>query len=135
MLRAAVALCLYALMQPLVASARMRALLAFLAAQSALLYGYSLWGGIKELTAAFLLVLGVALADRVSRDRRAPERAAPTAPPRGRRRSADPDAGGRRGGLGGAGAGARRPVALVGTGAADAQGPRRASARSRGWPG
>ena len=27
----------------------------------ALLYGYSLWGGIKELTAAFLLVLGAAL--------------------------------------------------------------------------
>ncbi|HEY3865833.1 MAG TPA: hypothetical protein VGL54_07095 [Solirubrobacteraceae bacterium] len=59
---AAVALCLYALMEPLVASARIRALLAFVAAQSALLYGYSLWGGIKELTAAFLLVLGVALA-------------------------------------------------------------------------
>ncbi len=58
---AAVALCLYALMEPLVASVRIRALLAFLAAQSALLYGYSLWGGIKELTAAFLLVLGVAL--------------------------------------------------------------------------
>ena len=59
---AAVALCLYALMRPLIASARMRALLAFLAAQSALLYGYSLWGGIKELTAAFLLALGAALA-------------------------------------------------------------------------
>jgi hypothetical protein len=59
---AAVALCLYALMGPLVASARVRALLAFVAAQSALLYGYSLWGGIKELTAAFLLALGVALA-------------------------------------------------------------------------
>lgn len=58
---AAVALCLYALMEPLVASARIRALLAFVAAQSALLYGYSLWGGIKELTAAFLLVLGAAL--------------------------------------------------------------------------
>jgi hypothetical protein len=59
---AAVALCLYALMRPLVASARLRALLAFTAAQSALLYGYSLWGGIKELSAAFLLVLGAALA-------------------------------------------------------------------------
>jgi hypothetical protein len=59
---AAVALCLYALMAPLIASARIRALLAFVAAQSALLYGYSLWGGIKELTAAFLLALGVALA-------------------------------------------------------------------------
>ena len=59
---AALALCLYALMEPMVPSARIRALLAFLAAQPALLYGYSLWGGIKELTAAFLLALGVALA-------------------------------------------------------------------------
>ena len=66
---AAVALCLYALMAPLIASARMRALLSFLAAQSALLYGYSLWGGIKELTAAFLLVLGVALAAAIARRR------------------------------------------------------------------
>ncbi|MGA2321922.1 MAG: hypothetical protein ABSG95_14500 [Solirubrobacteraceae bacterium] len=59
---AAVALCLYALMEPMVPSIRIRALLAFAAAQPALLYGYSLWGGIKELTAAFLLALGVALA-------------------------------------------------------------------------
>jgi hypothetical protein len=59
---ASVSLCLFALMQPLVASVRIRALLAFLAAQSALLLGYSLWGGIKELTAAFLLALGAALA-------------------------------------------------------------------------
>ncbi len=44
---AAVALCLYALMEPLVSSVRIRALLAFIAAQSALLYGYSLWGGIS----------------------------------------------------------------------------------------
>ena len=66
---AAVALCLYALMAPLIASPRMRALLVFLAAQSALLYGYSLWGGIKELTAAFLLVLGVALAAAIARRR------------------------------------------------------------------
>ena len=66
---AAVALCLYALVQPLIASARTRALVAFLAAQSALLYGYSLWGGIKELTAAFLLVLGAALAAAIVRRR------------------------------------------------------------------
>ena len=62
---AAVALCLYALVEPIVASARIRALLAFIGAQSALLYGYSLWGGIKELTASFLLALGVALAAAV----------------------------------------------------------------------
>lgn len=59
---AGVALSLYALIRPLVSSARVRALVAFLAAQSALLYGYSLWGGIKELTAAFMLALTVALA-------------------------------------------------------------------------
>jgi hypothetical protein len=59
---AAIALCIYALAEPLIASPRRRALVAFLAAQPALLYGYSLWGGIKELTAAFLLVLGMALA-------------------------------------------------------------------------
>jgi hypothetical protein len=62
---AAIALCIYALAEPLIASPRRRALVAFLAAQPALLYGYSLWGGIKELTAAFLLVLGMALAARV----------------------------------------------------------------------
>src|ERR1700730_10766738 len=59
---AALALCVYALMEPMVSSARIRALLAFAAAQPALLYAYSLWGGIKEMTAAFLLALGVALA-------------------------------------------------------------------------
>jgi len=59
---AALALCVYALVEPLVPSPRLRALVAVLAAQSALLYGYSLWGGIKEMTAAFLVALGVALA-------------------------------------------------------------------------
>jgi hypothetical protein len=58
---AAVAFCVYALIGPLIASPRLRALLAFIAAQPTLLYGYSLWGGIKELTAAFLLALGAAL--------------------------------------------------------------------------
>ena len=62
---AAVALGVYALAEPFVESARLRALVAFLGAQPALLYGYSLWGGIKELTAAFLLVLGAALLARV----------------------------------------------------------------------
>ena len=45
---AAIALCLYGLIEPLVPSARMRALVAFLAAQAALLYGYSLWGGVRS---------------------------------------------------------------------------------------
>ncbi len=61
---AAVALGIYALAEPLVESPRLRALVAFLGAQPALLYGYGLWGGIKELTSAFLLVLGVALVAR-----------------------------------------------------------------------
>jgi hypothetical protein len=59
---AAVAMILYAMIGPLVRGRSLRALLAFLGSQPALLYGYSLWGGIKELTAAFLLALGAALA-------------------------------------------------------------------------
>lgn len=59
---AALALCLHELARPLVPRPWARAAIAFLAAQSALLYGYSLWGGIKELTAAFLLALMAALA-------------------------------------------------------------------------
>ncbi|MFL5824245.1 MAG: hypothetical protein ACJ764_12490 [Solirubrobacteraceae bacterium] len=58
---ALIALCVYALAEPFVASRRLRALVAFLAAQPALLYGYALWGGIKELTSAWLLALGVAI--------------------------------------------------------------------------
>jgi hypothetical protein len=57
----ALALCVYALAEPFVLSRGRRALVAFLAAQPALLYGYALWGGIKELTSAWLLALGVAL--------------------------------------------------------------------------
>lgn len=63
---AALALSMYSLTQPVIASSRMRALIAFIAAQSALLYGYSLWGGIKELTVAFLIALVVALASEMS---------------------------------------------------------------------
>jgi hypothetical protein len=72
---AALALGVYALVSPLVASPRLRALIAFLAAQPALLYGYSLWGGIKELTAAFLLVLVAALAAALLRHPPGPRRA------------------------------------------------------------
>jgi hypothetical protein len=69
-----VALGIYALLEPLLASPRLRALVAFFAAQAALLYGYSLWGGQKELTAAFLLVLGTALLVRVMLERPASPR-------------------------------------------------------------
>ncbi len=66
---AAVAMSLHALMGPLIGSPRLRALLAFVGAQASLLYGYSLWGGIKELTAAFLLALGAALGAALVRER------------------------------------------------------------------
>jgi hypothetical protein len=77
---AAVGLGVYALAEPVVYSPRLRALVAFLAAQPALLYGYSLWGGIKELTAAFLLVLGAALvAELIAARPRSPRRLLPVA--------------------------------------------------------
>jgi hypothetical protein len=59
---AALSLCLYAMTATLLAWRWLRAFVAFIAAQSALLFGYAAWGGIKELTAAFLVALGVALA-------------------------------------------------------------------------
>jgi hypothetical protein len=77
---AAVGLGIYALIEPVVQSPRLRALVAFLAAQPALLYGYAMWGGIKELTAAFLLVLGAALFARVITSRaESPRRLLPLA--------------------------------------------------------
>jgi hypothetical protein len=54
-LGALVALGLYGLARPVVASAPLAALVASFAAQPALLFGYSLWGGIKELAAAALI--------------------------------------------------------------------------------
>lgn len=56
-LAAALALALDALVAPLVQSARWRAAVVFIAAQATLLYGYSLWGGVKELATATLLAL------------------------------------------------------------------------------
>jgi len=41
---------------------RLRAAAAFVAAQPALLYGYAMWGGVKELAAAALVALAAALA-------------------------------------------------------------------------
>jgi hypothetical protein len=54
---AMLALCVYALLHDIVASPRLRALAAFIAAQPALLYGYGLWSGIKEITSATLIAL------------------------------------------------------------------------------
>ena len=61
---AALAMCGWELLAPVVPSDWLRAFVAFIAAQSALLFGYAAWGGIKELTAAFLLALGLAVAAR-----------------------------------------------------------------------
>jgi hypothetical protein len=51
------ALTLYALSAPLVSSRPLRAVAAFLGAQPALLFAYSLWSGLKELAAAALVAL------------------------------------------------------------------------------
>jgi hypothetical protein len=69
---AMLALALYELTSRLVASRALRAAIAFVAAQSALLYGYALWGGIKELGTAWavpLLAAVVPLAVRSDRVR------------------------------------------------------------------
>ncbi len=64
----ALALCCFDLLAPVVESAWLRAFAGFIAAQSALLFGYATWGGIKELTAAFLLVAGIAFVARLLAD-------------------------------------------------------------------
>jgi hypothetical protein len=46
----------------IVRGARLRAGAAFVAAQPALLYGYAMWGGVKEIAAAALVALAAALA-------------------------------------------------------------------------
>jgi hypothetical protein len=66
-LGAVLALGLYALAAPFVASRPSRAAVAFVAAQPALLVGYSLWGGVKEVAAAALLPLVAGLAVQVAR--------------------------------------------------------------------
>jgi hypothetical protein len=58
---AMLALSMYALTARLGVSRPLRALAAFVGAQSALLYGYALWGGIKEVATAWTLPLIAAL--------------------------------------------------------------------------
>jgi hypothetical protein len=58
---AQLALALYVLAEPLVESRAMRAGAAFVAAQPALLFGFGLWGGAKEVAAAWTLALLAAL--------------------------------------------------------------------------
>jgi hypothetical protein len=57
----------YVVIQPLVSSRRARALIVVISAQAALLYGFSLWGGIKELAAAWIVVLVAALGAAAAR--------------------------------------------------------------------
>jgi hypothetical protein len=64
---AMLALVLYALLGPLVERRWLRALAAWGAAQPALLFAFSLWGGIKELAAAAMLPLVAALVAEVVR--------------------------------------------------------------------
>jgi hypothetical protein len=60
-LAAMLALTLYALLEGLVPGRALRAGAAVVAAQPAILFGYALWGGIKELAGAWLLALIAAL--------------------------------------------------------------------------
>ena len=70
-LAALLALVLYELVGGVVRSRRLRALVAVTASSSALLYGYALWGGVKELYAAVLLALLAATASFAWTGRRA----------------------------------------------------------------
>ena len=60
-LAALLALSLYSLLEGLIPGRAPRAVAAFVAAQPAVLFGYALWGGIKELAGAWLLALLAAL--------------------------------------------------------------------------
>ena len=58
---AILALSIYSLTSTLVSSRPLRAPAAFLGAQPALLFAYALWSGIKEVAAAAIIALVVAL--------------------------------------------------------------------------
>ncbi len=58
LMAAMLSLLLAQIIRPLIEPAPARAAIAFLAAQSAMLLGYTLWGGVKEVAAALLLALG-----------------------------------------------------------------------------
>jgi hypothetical protein len=61
LLAAMLALCLAAVATPAVRSARLRAVVALVASQAALLVGYAYWGGVKEVGGAMLVALVAAL--------------------------------------------------------------------------
>ena len=64
-LAAMLALGIFGLLARVVESRSLRAIAAFVAAQPALLFGYSLWGGVKEVAAAAIIVLIAALTPAV----------------------------------------------------------------------
>jgi hypothetical protein len=70
-LAACIVLCLWEILGPLVPRRPLRAVASALAAQPALLVGYAQWGGVKEVAAAALVALTIALVPRVL-DLRAP---------------------------------------------------------------
>jgi hypothetical protein len=80
LLAALLALALWSLLAPLVASRPLRALIAFLAAQPALVYAYALQGSVKELGTVFAVVLAAALVPvYVRHSGESPRRAIPLA--------------------------------------------------------
>jgi hypothetical protein len=70
-LGAMLALALWELAAPLVGSRVLRALVAVCGSQAALLYGYYLWGGVKEIAAAAMVASAAALAGFLVSGRRA----------------------------------------------------------------
>ncbi len=73
------ALPLWEMLGGLLASRRLRALAVFVAAQPALLYGYSLWGGVKEVGAAAGVAIVAALAPAAVRPGAGPRDVVPLA--------------------------------------------------------
>jgi hypothetical protein len=73
------ALALYALSARLVSSRPLRAVVAFLGAQPALLFAYSLWSGLKELAAAALIALVCATVAATIGRRESPRATVPAA--------------------------------------------------------
>ena len=70
LLAAALALSIYALLRPAIGSRLLAAGAAFLASQSALLFGYAMWGAIKEVETAMLVALLAALALHAATEKR-----------------------------------------------------------------
>ena len=70
LLAAALALAIYALLRPAIGSRPLAAGAAFIASQSALLFGYAMWGAIKEIETAMLVALLAALALHAAAEKR-----------------------------------------------------------------